>query len=279
MFFYVSLMKLLSWKIRKYSPEKLVISSFAIAKNITVPWVYKVLYMHSPMQYIRSHYDEYMQKLKWYKKLLFRLIVPRLRRWDLQERHYDEVYANSQFTARLVKERYWLDAKVSYPKIDPVFFTESICETPSKYYIYMGRLTKLVKEVDTIIKLFNSLHEPLLIMWSGPDEKQLRAMAWDGIIFVDWTKDVHERIHILKQAKGCINLTKESFGISTAEALLLWIPVFGYNAGATPELVGKESWILADRKDIWTLRKWFALYQDKIFDRKKIAERARNLLK
>jgi glycosyltransferase involved in cell wall biosynthesis len=46
-----------------------------------------------------------------------------------------------------------------------------------------------------------------------------------------------------------INLTKESFGIGTAEALLLGVPVLGYNDGATPELVDKISGVLVDSKD------------------------------
>jgi hypothetical protein len=56
-------MKVLSKKIRKYNPEKIIISSFAIAKNISVPNIKKKLYLHSPMQYIWSHYDEYTHKL------------------------------------------------------------------------------------------------------------------------------------------------------------------------------------------------------------------------
>lgn len=278
MFFYVSLVRILSWKIKKYTPNKLVISSFAIAKNISVPWVYTMLYVHSPMQYIWSHYDEYMHKLRGYKKILYRLIVPRLRKWDMQKRTYNEIYANSKYTATLVQERYWLVAKVYYPHLQSVFFTESICENPAPYYIYMGRLSKLVKEVDTIIHLCNSFRAPLLIMGDGPDELYLKSIAWESIMFVPWVKDLEERVRILKQAMWLINITKESFGISTAEAVLLGIPVFWYNDWATPELVGKDSWVLVDKKDLSTLRKWFTLYQDKQFDRRKISAHARKLL-
>jgi hypothetical protein len=34
MFFYIPLMKVLSRKIKKYNPQKVVISSFAVAKNL-----------------------------------------------------------------------------------------------------------------------------------------------------------------------------------------------------------------------------------------------------
>jgi glycerophosphoryl diester phosphodiesterase len=65
MFFYPSLMKILSKKIKRAKPDHILISSFAIAKNITpISGVPMTLYLHSPMQYIWTHYDEYKEKLK-----------------------------------------------------------------------------------------------------------------------------------------------------------------------------------------------------------------------
>jgi hypothetical protein len=65
-------MKNLSKKIISYTPPKVVISSFAVAKNLDFCGSNYTgtfnpitsLYLHSPMQYIRSHYDEYVQKIK-----------------------------------------------------------------------------------------------------------------------------------------------------------------------------------------------------------------------
>ncbi|MEI6672895.1 MAG: hypothetical protein WCL02_06295 [bacterium] len=64
MFFYPTLMKILSHKIKRYKPDYITISSFAIAKNITpISGIPIMLYLHSPMQYIWTHYDEYNEKL------------------------------------------------------------------------------------------------------------------------------------------------------------------------------------------------------------------------
>jgi hypothetical protein len=63
MMFYPFFMKVLSRKIKRYQPNEIIISSFAIAKNISVTDIKKKLYLHSPMQYIWSHYDEYTHKL------------------------------------------------------------------------------------------------------------------------------------------------------------------------------------------------------------------------
>ena len=62
--FYPEVMSILSRRIRRFWPERIVISSYAIAKNVKIPKSCKhtKLYLHSPMQYIRSHKEEYIWK-------------------------------------------------------------------------------------------------------------------------------------------------------------------------------------------------------------------------
>lgn len=284
MFFYPRLMKILSKKIKKFWAEKIVISSFAIGKNISIEWsVYKTLYLHSPMQYIRSHYDEYIWKLKWLKLFLFKFISNRLRKRDKKFVKFDEIYANSNYTAKLAKEIYWLDCKVRYPKISEIIYNESneITWEYSDYYIYIWRLVSFVKEVDKVIRLFNELKRPLIIMWSWPDELYLKSIAGNNIIFVWWIdyEKKKDNFKILKNAKGFINLTKESFGIATVEALILWVPVFGYNKWWSVELVDKDSWILVENKDQLSLIQGFEKFEKINWNRKKISEVIKNKIK
>ncbi|MBU0626733.1 hypothetical protein KKG31_06695 [Patescibacteria group bacterium] len=159
------IMKKLSRKIKKFKPDNINISSFAIAKNISLSTFhfsfFTKLYLHSPMQYIRSHYNEYCEKLTGRKGKIFKRITPRLRKWDKKFTQFDEVYANSNYTAQLAEELYGIKAKVKYP--DVVSTDTMVCE-PNSYYLYTGRLVKFVKEVDKIIHLFNQNKEPLIIM-------------------------------------------------------------------------------------------------------------------
>ena len=62
---------------------------------------------------------------------------------------------------------------------------------------------------------------PLIIMGSGPDEHYLKSIAGPTIIFIGRISDIDERVKIMSQAKGLINLTKESYGMGTMEAMLL----------------------------------------------------------
>jgi glycosyltransferase involved in cell wall biosynthesis len=111
--------------------------------------------------------------------------------------------------------------QVKYPRIPDRFFIPAVQETPQAYYLYVGRLVNFVRETDKIIKLVNEMNVPLIVMGSGPDEVYLKSIAGPSIIFIGRITDIDEKIKIISQAKGLINLTKESYGIGTVEALLL----------------------------------------------------------
>ncbi len=278
MFFYRYLMKVLSKKIEKYKSPKVIISSFAIAKNLEFckndyAWVFKPitsLYLHSPMQYIRSHHEEYIDKLTWYKLKIFKYITPKLKKRDQNYTKFDQIYSNSQYTAKLAKEIYNISTTVKYPKVDTDFLHTEVNLNPQNYYIYVWRLVRFVKEVEKIIKLFNETQQPLLIMWSGPDEEYLKSIAKWNIIFIWRIEDTQEKIKIIKNSLWLINITKESFGLWTVEALLLWVPVFAYNDGASSELIDNKSGILVPDKKHKTLVEYFNRFQKTMRDRDQI---------
>lgn len=279
-FFYPILMKILSRKIKKFWPEKVVISSFAVAKNISLSTFHfplsTKLYLHSPIQYVRSHHDEYSQKIRWRKWLLFRFIVPRLRKRDKKFTKFDECIANSKYTAGLAKEIYDMDCKIKYPKMDEKYFLANFSSAVMPYFVYVGRLVNFVKECEVIIRLFNETWSPLIMIGSWPDELYLKSIAKENIMFVG--RNPNWMIDIIRNAKWFINLTKESFWMWTAEALLLWVPVLGYNQWWSVELVDSDSGILVSDKNIDTLKNALIKFNETNRDRKVIAENIRKKL-
>lgn len=93
-------------------------------------------------------------------------MVPKLRVWDKKFTKFDKIYANSQYTANLAKQLYNMKAQIWYPKIDDIYYHTPICEQPLPYYVYVGRLVAFVKECDLIIRLFNKLQKPLIMIGS-----------------------------------------------------------------------------------------------------------------
>lgn len=112
MFRFPLLTSLLSRKLKKYNPDHTIISSFAAAKNIqnakskiqnksTV-----TLYLHSPMQYIRENYHDNIQKLRFPIKQLYQLATYYLRPRDRKNRHYDQIFFNSEYTQTIAEKLY-----------------------------------------------------------------------------------------------------------------------------------------------------------------------------
>ncbi|MDR2415121.1 MAG: glycosyltransferase [Candidatus Peribacteria bacterium] len=213
-------MRVLSWKVRRFKPERVVISSFAIGKNIsldchaslrsTCDSVSTKLYLHSPMQYVWSHKEEYLAKFSGRKKRLFSFLVPRLQKWDKQFRQFDEVFFNSKYTQALAKKIYGMEGKISYPKLKDTFYYAGVRLQPQNYFVCVGRLVTFVRECDMIIEAFNQLQLPLLMIGAGPDEQYLKSLAGDTIIFLGWLSP-EDTQKVVKDAKALVNMTKESF--------------------------------------------------------------------
>lgn len=268
---FMPLFPILTWimglKVKLYAPQITVISSFSSAKNI--PFAeYKILYIHSPMQYIYDMYEENLAKLKGIKKIIYIISSRYIRIWDKIKRNYDQIYFNSNFTRSLCYKIYWQQGgKIRYPKINQVFLDESVSDKIQDYYCYVWRLVKFSKELEKIIELFNTTGKKLYIFGDGIDQAYLQSLANDNITFMGAYKDYHSLINVLKHAKGLVNLTKESFGMTIAESLAMWVPVFGFFGGACPELVDSKSWILVDNKLPETLLEEFKRFEKASFDR------------
>lgn len=286
MFFYIPLMKILSKKINKTSPSKIIISSFAVAKNLEIAKekhkktnTKTTLYLHSPMQYIRANHKDYQQKITGYKWLLFNIITRKLQKRDKKYTKYDQVFFNSEYTKSLAKDIYNIEWKVSYPIIKTDFLNQKISNQTDPYYIYIGRVAKLIRETDSVIQLFNKTKQPLIIIGDGPDYQEMRKIAWNNIIFVGRLNDTKEIIKIIKKSKGLINLSKESLGIATIQCLLLWVPVFGFNQWWTAELVDKKSGILVKNKNKNTLTQQWKVFETTKRNKEIISENIRKKLK
>ena len=274
MFRFPYLTRRLSRKIRRYAPDQIIVSSFAAAKNINTTIAPTTLYLHSPMQYIWENYFENLQKLRFPIKQLYQLAAQFLRPRDKKKRTYDTVLFNSEYTQDIADKLYGLKWKVKYPPIEKEFNSHMNTNETLSYYIFMWRVVKYVREIDKIIRLFNSTWLPLLIVWDGPDMWYAQTIAWPNIMFTWWVDSAEEKKRLLEHARWYINLAKESFGIWTAEALCAGVPVFGFKGWETPYLVDETNGHLVDSKDDETLMREFKEFSAKDYNRKRISEDA-----
>jgi glycosyltransferase involved in cell wall biosynthesis len=117
------------------------------------------------------------------------------------------------------------------------------------------------------------------VLGDGPDAGYLKSIAGPTITFLWNVRDTKTKIDIIKKSRGFINLAKESCGIATIEALLLGVPVFGYAAGGSIELVHNQSGLLVEKKDIDSLMIGFEQFIQRTREKPSIKKNILHIIK
>ena len=222
--------------LREY--DVILSSSHAVAKGVlTSPGQLHICYCHTPMRYAWDLTFDYLQS----SRLGFgpagmstRYLLHRLRQWDvISANRVDYFIANSQHTARRIWRCYRREAKVIYPPVD----IERFSFTPQKedFYLTVSRLVSY-KQVSLIVRAFNQLQKPLVIIGDGPQLDQLRRMAQPNIqILGQQPNSVVEEF--MAKAKAFVYAACEDFGIALVEAQACGTPVIAYRGGGALETV------------------------------------------
>ncbi|MEM7581140.1 MAG: glycosyltransferase [Mastigocoleus sp.] len=222
--------------VRKY--DVVLSSSHAVAKGvITTPQQIHICYCHSPMRYAWDLTFDYLRDSKLGHGMsgwLTRYILHRLRQWDvLSANRVDYFIANSQHTAQRIWRCYRRNATVIYPPVDTDNY--SFISEKEDFYLIVSRLVSY-KKVSLIVRAFNQLQKPLVIIGTGPEMDKIRSIAKSNIKILGWqTKNMVEEY--MAKAKAFIYAACEDFGIALVEAQACGTPVIAYGVGGASETV------------------------------------------
>ncbi|XTZ20151.1 MAG: glycosyltransferase, partial [cyanobacterium endosymbiont of Rhopalodia fuxianensis] len=213
-------------------------SSHAVAKGIlTSPNQLHVCYCHTPMRYAWDLTFDYLQNSpagKGIVGLMTRYLLHRLRQWDVASANrVDYFIANSHHTARRIWRCYRRQAKVIYPPVN----LERFNFTPHKedFYLSVSRLVSY-KKISLIVRAFNQLGYPLVIIGDGPDLSLIRQLAKSNIkVLGNQSNQVVEQY--MAKAKAFVYAACEDFGIALVEAQACGTPVIAYGGGGALETV------------------------------------------
>lgn len=213
-------------------------SSHAVTKGIlTTPEQLHICYCHSPMRYAWDMTFDYLRQSKLGSGLagwMTRYLLHRLRQWDvLTANRVDYFIANSKHTARRIWRCYRREATVIYPPVN----IESFPFVPQKqdYYVTVSRLVSY-KQVCLIVRAFNKLQLPLVVIGTGPEMKKIRRIAKSNIQILGWQANDMVKKY-MAHAKGFVYAACEDFGIALVEAQACGTPVIAYGAGGALETV------------------------------------------
>lgn len=224
-------------------------SSSALSKGvITRPDTLHVCYCHSPTRYLWSDTHRYVQELPYSRilKTFIPFVLNRIRMWDrLGADRVDRFIANSKAIRRRIMKYYQRDSIVVYPPVDTRGF--DISPNIGKYYLIGGRLVAY-KRYDIAVMTFNRLGIPLKIFGTGPEFKNLQALAKSNVEMLGKVSP-DELKRLYRESIAFLHPQEEDFGITAIEAMASGRPVIAYAAGGALETVipGKTGELFSDQ--------------------------------
>ena len=222
--------------LREY--DLVISSSHALAKGvITSPDQIHISYVHTPMRYAWDQMHTYLTQSKLSKlgfEIPIRIMLYKLREWDFySSQRLDYIIANSNFTAKRIKKYWGLESEVIHPPVDVERFNYK--EERDNFYLSVNRLVPN-KRIDLLIKSFNQLNLPLLIIGDGPERLKLEKIAKPNIRFLGKKSDL-EVVNYMSRCKAFVYAGVEDFGIAPVEAMASGSPIIAFGKGGILDTV------------------------------------------
>jgi len=216
----------------------IISSSHLAAKGILIsPDQLHISYIHTPMRYAWDQMNTYLAQSKLSKfglEFLIRYTLFKLRQWDfLSSRRADYLIANSKFTSQRIKKYWGLDSEVIHPPVNIERF--NFKKNRSNFYLTVNRLVPN-KRIDLLIKSFNKLNLPLIIVGDGPEMNKLKKMANNNIKFFCNTND-QGVAKLMSECRAFVYSGIEDFGIAPVEAMAAGAPVIALGKGGLLDTV------------------------------------------
>ena len=220
------------------SYDLILSSSHLVAKGIiTSPDQLHISYVHSPARYAWDQMHIYLSRSNIVKSgfgPLVRYNLHKFRLWDqLSALRVDFLFANSRFTSRRI-EKYWgRTSEVIHPPVNLDRFVHS--NERNDFYLALGRLVPN-KRFDLVVKAFNTLGLPLLLVGDGPEKKYLHKIAGPNIQFLGFQSD-KDVVELMSRCRAFVYAGIEDFGIAPVEAMASGAPVIGFAKGGLLDTV------------------------------------------
>ena len=222
--------------LRKY--DLIISSSHAFAKGIlSSPDQLHISYVHTPMRYAWDQMHTYLEKSTLSKlgfEFPIRFMLYKLRAWDFySSQRLDYIISNSNFTSKRIKKYWGLESEVIHPPVDIKRFNYK--NSRGDFYISLNRLVPN-KRIDLLIKAFNKLNLPLIIIGDGPERIKLEKISNSNIKFLGKISD-REVENYMSRCKAFVYAGIEDFGIAPVEAMASGAPIIAYGKGGILDTV------------------------------------------
>ena len=218
---------------------QLVVSSshFGAKGILTSPEQLHISYIHTPMRYAWDQMHIYLTQSKLSQigfGPIIRYILYKLREWDyLSGKRPDILIANSDFTSQRISKYWGLKSKVINPPVNIKRFNFKM--NRDNFYLSVNRLVPN-KRIDLLVKAFNKLNLPLIIVGDGPEGNKLKKIANKNIKFFGKISN-KEINNLMGRCRAFVYAGIEDFGIAPVEAMASGAPVIALGRGGVLDTV------------------------------------------
>ncbi|KKR43047.1 MAG: Glycosyl transferase group 1 [Candidatus Collierbacteria bacterium GW2011_GWB1_44_6] len=205
---------------------------------ITKPGQLHICYCLTPTRYFWSGEKEYSADHK--LKIIPSFIKNYFKSVDLLTSTRPDEYISISFEVQeRVKKYYNRESIVVYPPIEDKFYANTPIDMDNReYFLVIGRMVPY-KKFDLVIKAFNILNKPLVVIGTGSQLENLKKMAGPTTSFVGHVED-HRLVEYYRRARAVIFPQKEDFGLVPLEAQALGTPVIAYSKGGALETIAEN---------------------------------------
>jgi glycosyltransferase involved in cell wall biosynthesis len=149
-------------------------------------------------------------------------------------RDHDVILSISHAVAmQKIRDAWGRDSQVIYPPVDVKRFKSA--ESRDDFHLFVSRLVPY-KMTAEIIKAFNQLKLPLMIVGDGPDMPRLQRLAHENVKLLGYQPDAVVN-GLMNRARGFVYMAVEDFGIAMVEAQAAGAPVIAHARGGAAEIV------------------------------------------
>ena len=213
-------------------------SSHLVAKGVlTSPDQLHISYVHTPVRYAWDQMNIYLKR-SFLRRIglgpLIRWQLHTLRQWDqLSSSRVDYLLANSNFTARRIKKFWRRHSEVLHPPVNVDRFKWN--KPREDFYLSVCRLVPN-KRVDLVVRAFNKLKLPLVVVGDGVEKAHLKNLAGPTVQILGFQSQENIQ-NLMSKCRAFVYAGIEDFGIAPVEAMASGAPVIGFGKGGILDTV------------------------------------------
>jgi len=213
-------------------------SSHLVAKGVlTSPDQLHISYVHTPVRYAWDQMNVYLKRSALSRIGLGALIrwqLHNLRLWDqLSSSRIDYVLANSNFTAKRIWKYWRRRSEVLHPPVNVNRFEWN--KPREDFFLSVCRLVPN-KRVDLLVRAFNRLKLPLIVVGDGVEKAFLKNLAGPTVQILGFQSQ--EKIeNLMSKCRAFVYAGIEDFGITPVEAMASGAPVIAFGKGGVLDTV------------------------------------------